>query len=105
MGASHDLRGEVLDGCPKTVSEVLASRTLCPLTGSYSRAKLAQVMFTQELQERLDASAHSREVIVSTLHPGVVQSGLIAMSDILVRPTVGGANVLMYCLLASFPKG
>ena len=95
---------------------------MCPLTGSYSRAKLAQVMFTQELQVRLDthraarvallhddgpaatkkeagALTAPRQVIVATLHPGIVSSGIVEMSDWLARPTVGGARVIIQCML------
>merc|ERR1711879_110277 len=46
-----------------------------------------------------------RQVIVSTLHPGSVQSGIIQLSDMLVRPTFGGAAVIMHCLLGNIKGG
>ena len=111
--ANHDLKGEITNGCAKDFFALGPNDLLtgtkgsgfCPLTGSYSRAKLAQVMFTQELQARLDghrekeASSAVRPVIVSTLHPGIVRSGIVQMSDYLARPTVGGAWMLLQCML------
>lgn len=117
---NSDLRGETTEGCPGDVWDVLSSFavpddpmdlpvTLCPITGPYSRAKLAQVMFTVELQRRADRLAAeipgARRVVTSSLHPGVVQSGIVQLTDVLVRPTRVGANVLLYCLLESFAPG
>ena len=86
---------------------------LCPLAGVYSRAKLAQVLFSQELQHR--ASRHRanakptdeeagdgrapRAVAAFSLHPGTVRSGIVTLPAWLVRPTDIGARVLLYCLL------
>lgn len=105
---TSDLRGEVMEGCPGTVRDVLSSFEFCPISGSYSRAKLAQVMFTVELQRRVDrlaASSGSRKIVTSSLHPGIVQSGIVQITDVFVRPTRVGANVLLYCLLESFAPG
>jgi NAD(P)-dependent dehydrogenase (short-subunit alcohol dehydrogenase family) len=110
-----DMRGEITDGCPSTFNDVLrwlgnVSNTKysgpCPVVGSYSRAKFAQVLFTRELQRRLDVDTSTkRKVIASTLHPGTVQSGIVQIWDFLVRPTHVGANVLMYCLLEQYKPG
>ena len=87
---------------------------LCPLAGVYSRAKLAQVLFSQELQHRAsrhranakstdeeagDGPGAPRAVATFSLHPGTVRSGIVTLPAWLVRPTAIGARVLLYCLL------
>jgi NAD(P)-dependent dehydrogenase (short-subunit alcohol dehydrogenase family) len=131
-----DVRGEAMVGCLGRTSSVgeLVSGTvrslaklylrvplppgeaaLCPLAGVYSRAKLAQVLFSQELQHRASrhrANAKStdehqeagegaapRAVATFSLHPGTVRSGIVTLPAWLVRPTAIGARVLLYCLL------
>merc|ERR1719253_48332 len=76
-----DLKGEVTDGCPMSFAEIVQERGFCPIAGSYSRAKLAQVMFTVELQKRLDGANLSRRVVTSSLHPGIVESGMVPITD------------------------
>lgn len=100
-----DLRGEVTDGCPSSFAEVVEERGFCPVSGSYSRAKLAQVMFTVELQRRLDAAGLSRRVVTSSLHPGIVETGMVPITDLISRPTTIGTSVLLYCLLGNFTPG
>ena len=127
-----DLRGEVMDGClpfdggllgvlpmarslahfyrrMATGAPAAAGASLCPVAGVYSRAKLAQVLFTQELQARADAlravEPGRREVRVHTLHPGSVRSGIVPLPDWFVRPTAMGARVLLSCLLEEHPAG
>ena len=115
-----DLRGEITDGCPLVTFEDWRSvrRLLsevggmswryngpCPVTGSYSRAKFAQVLYTRELQNRLDRDLNAvdgkvRPVIASSLHPGSVQSGMVRVTDVIVRPTLAGAVVLLHCLFS-----
>jgi NAD(P)-dependent dehydrogenase (short-subunit alcohol dehydrogenase family) len=105
-----DLRGEVTDGCimpsPSTwkARDAQGAPALCPLAGAYSRAKLAQVLFTQELAARA-AQWGGRETVVATLHPGTVRSGIVQVSDLLVRPTAVGARVLEFCMFANFTSG
>lgn len=127
-----DLRGEAMDGClfwkgkeSARESVVGSARTLasvylgvplpdrmaalCPLGGVYSRAKLAQVLFSQELQHRSSRAAgsegNSRAVVAASLHPGTVRSGIVQLPDWLVRPTAMGARVLLYALLEDAVAG
>lgn len=86
---------------------------LCPLAGVYSRAKLAQVLFSQELQHRSSRAAGggaaqggaTRPVATASLHPGTVRSGIVALPDWLVRPTAVGARVLLYSMLGGGDGG
>ena len=130
-----DLRGEVITGCVR-FSEALSLRfvraaayglahlytdgyvalpkgepALCPIAGAYSRAKLAQILFSQELQAKTDRGfggdgggggegAYVRRVISVAAHPGTVRSGIVWLPDWLVRPTRMGARVLLYCLVS-----
>jgi len=126
-----DVHGEVVDGCltwensfrdwvvggARSMAHLYFNTpliagfpTLCPIAGAYSRAKLAQVLFSQELQHRVDESAlrssgFVREVRSIALHPGTVRSAIVPLPDWLVRPTDVGAHGLMYCLLGDVPGG
>lgn len=110
-----DLRGEIMRGCIKGLKDLwVVGAGLCPVTGTYPRAKLAQVLFTQELQERAATmyqreyatTAHLiRKVVVSTLHPGTVRSGMLPLPEWLARPTSMGARVLLFCIFEDFPGG
>lgn len=134
-----DLRGEVVDGCvrygnwdaaslldfARAAGNSLANLytdgwvrlherrpALCPIAGSYSRAKLAQVLFSQELQAQADRSYAEgtakdglRRVLSSSAHPGTVRSGIVWLPGWLVRPTQAGARVLLYCLLGGYDGG
>jgi NAD(P)-dependent dehydrogenase (short-subunit alcohol dehydrogenase family) len=43
---------------------------------SYGQSKLANILFTQELQRRIDATGNSKNIIVTALHPGAVNTDL-----------------------------
>jgi NAD(P)-dependent dehydrogenase (short-subunit alcohol dehydrogenase family) len=43
---------------------------------SYGQSKLANILFTQELQRRIDASGNSKSIVVTALHPGAVNTDL-----------------------------
>ena len=106
-----DLRGEITDGCIKwdpatwSARDVQGVPALCPVAGGYSRAKLGQVLFTQELAARVARWGGSRKTVVATLHPGTVHSAMVPLPDLLVRPTAVGARVLEFCMFGLYPTG
>ncbi|KAI9354141.1 hypothetical protein DFJ73DRAFT_642221 [Zopfochytrium polystomum] len=64
--------------------------------GSYQRSKLANILFTRELQKRVDAKGAN--IYVNTLHPGLVQTDLVKTSAF---ATVLG---LVFSVIALTPK-
>lgn len=48
-------------------------KIICPYDAIAGRSKLANILFTNELQRRLDAEGY--DIIVLSLHPGLVITG------------------------------
>ncbi len=59
---------------------------------AYNRSKLANVLFTRELAERLKGSG----VTVNCLHPGVVATGIWSRAPWFVRPVLGVVAKLFF---------
>ena len=92
----------------------------CPHTNGYARAKLANLLFTQTLQRKLDSYAYEvmlkhqlteqsggvakvvRRVITASLHPGTVStniSPLLTHSSLVCRSADDAGLVLLHSLL------
>eukprot|EP00299_Pterocystis_sp_00344_P018284 c9133_g1_i1.p1 GENE.c9133_g1_i1~~c9133_g1_i1.p1 ORF type:complete len:446 (-),score=125.48 c9133_g1_i1:23-1174(-) len=117
LGLSHirslttafDLRGEVTDGCPFTLSEMKNHTdgwyafVPCPVGGGYVRAKMAQAMFSLELQKRFGhpTTPNVRAISSYALHPGSVHTAILSsvmntfpMPYLLRPPMVAAENIL-----------
>ncbi|KAJ3116631.1 hypothetical protein HDU96_009186 [Phlyctochytrium bullatum] len=73
----------------------------------YGQSKLANILFTRELQKRLDKKIPDNKIYVSSLHPGVVNTNLATASVIptflanlaggLITQPDDGALTQLYC--------
>ena len=81
---------------------------LSSLLLGYSRAKLANILFTQELQTRSDANAmkkNNRMLLSYSLHPGVVSTNLASILShklvkLILRSSYEAAYVALYAILS-----
>ncbi|KXS12023.1 NAD(P)-binding protein [Gonapodya prolifera JEL478] len=87
----------------------------------YNQSKLANVLFTKELQRRLSLSSPSADIIVTSLHPGVVRTELtrhvvdgpvmylaylflFPLALTITKTPWEGAQTQLYCALAPSRK-
>ncbi|KAJ3215976.1 hypothetical protein HDU67_010132 [Dinochytrium kinnereticum] len=73
----------------------------------YGQSKLANILFTRELQKRIDAKIPNNNIYVSTLHPGVVNTDLakksvlpgflVGMTSWMLTKADDGALTQLYC--------
>ncbi|WP_188896654.1 SDR family NAD(P)-dependent oxidoreductase [Microlunatus endophyticus] len=78
---------------------------------AYAQSKLANLLFTQELQARLDAAGSP--VRAHAVHPGAVASGIVdrfgpiarAIGPVIVRSSAEGALPLLYAATQPLPGG
>ena len=68
-------------------------------SGAYEQSKLANLLFTLELQRRLEASGSS--VIATAAHPGMVATNLISSSENPVMTVVAKVAVYLFAQDAS----
>jgi len=109
-----DLSCEVTDNCGKRGPFECCPILPCPNTNGYARAKLANVMFTYELQRRVDAMIEAtggkaaakkyRRLVTSSLHPGVVHTNihpflLSQTTSYFVRSAEAASHVVLHAIL------
>ena len=110
-----DLSCEVTDNCGKRGPFECCPLLPCPVTNGYARAKLANVMFTYELQRRVDALIESstggkaaakkyRRLVTSSLHPGVVHTNIHPFlqsqtSSYFLRSAEAASHVVLHAIL------
>ncbi|KAJ3101144.1 hypothetical protein HDU97_001610 [Phlyctochytrium planicorne] len=73
----------------------------------YGQSKLANILFTKELQRRVDAKNPNNQIYVNCLHPGVVNTDLanksvipqflVSMFSGFVTPVTEGCLTQLYC--------
>ena len=109
-----DLNCEVTDNCGKRGPFECCPILPCPVTNGYARAKLANVMFTYELQRRVDALIEStggkaatkkyRRLVTSSLHPGVVHTNIHPFlqsqtTSYFLRSAEAASHVVLHAIL------
>jgi len=79
---------------------------------TYNQSKLANILFTRELQKRVD----EKEIKVVSLHPGVIKTEMgrefnkwyykaaMKMLSVFQKSALEGAQTSLYCVLEDFDK-